>query len=63
MCGRVSHRPRGAGRSNYSNLQRGLVGIVDLMGVAWLASLYMRLLFRLVVRGRKVHADASAVVH
>ena len=32
----VSHRPRGAGRSNYSNLQRGLVGIVDLMGVAWL---------------------------
>ena len=32
----VSHRPRGGGRSNYSNLQRGLVGIVDLMGVAWL---------------------------
>ncbi|MCX7890349.1 MAG: glycosyltransferase family 2 protein [Rhodobacteraceae bacterium] len=32
----VSHRPRGAGRSNYSNLQRGLVGIVDLFGVAWL---------------------------
>ena len=32
----VTHRPRGAGRSNYSNLQRGLVGIVDLMGVAWL---------------------------
>lgn len=32
----VSHRPRGAGRSNYSNLQRGLVGIVDLMAVAWL---------------------------
>jgi dolichol-phosphate mannosyltransferase len=32
----VSHRPRGAGRSNYNNLQRGLVGIVDLMGVAWL---------------------------
>lgn len=32
----VSHRPRGAGRSNYSNLQRALVGIVDLMGVAWL---------------------------
>ena len=32
----VSHRPRGAGRSNYSNLQRGLVGIFDLMGVAWL---------------------------
>ena len=32
----VSHRPRGAGRSNYSNLQRGLVGAVDLLGVAWL---------------------------
>ena len=32
----VTHRPRGAGRSNYSNLQRGLVGIVDLLGVAWL---------------------------
>ena len=32
----VSHRPRGAGRSNYSNLQRGLVGIFDLLGVAWL---------------------------
>ena len=32
----VAHLPRGAGRSNYSNLQRGLVGIVDLMGVAWL---------------------------
>jgi glycosyltransferase involved in cell wall biosynthesis len=32
----VSHRARGGGRSNYSNLQRGLVGIVDLFGVAWL---------------------------
>ena len=32
----VTHRPRSAGRSNYSNLQRGLVGIVDLAGVAWL---------------------------
>ena len=32
----VSHRARGAGRSNYSNLQRGLVGVVDLLGVAWL---------------------------
>ena len=32
----VSHRARGAGRSNYSNLRRGLVGIVDLLGVAWL---------------------------
>ncbi|MBD3803339.1 MAG: glycosyltransferase family 2 protein [Thioclava sp.] len=32
----VTHRSRGGGRSNYNNLQRGLVGIVDLMGVAWL---------------------------
>jgi dolichol-phosphate mannosyltransferase len=32
----VSHRSRGAGRSNYSNLQRALVGSVDLFGVAWL---------------------------
>lgn len=32
----VGHRPRGAGRSNYSNLQRGFVGVVDLFGVMWL---------------------------
>lgn len=32
----VSHRARGAGQSNYSNLQRALVGAVDLLGVAWL---------------------------
>jgi dolichol-phosphate mannosyltransferase len=32
----VSHRQRGAGRSNYSNIQRALVGVVDLAGVAWL---------------------------
>lgn len=32
----VSHRQRGAGRSNYSNLQRAFVGVVDLVGVAWL---------------------------
>jgi glycosyltransferase involved in cell wall biosynthesis len=32
----VSHRPRGGGRSNYNNLQRGLVGAADLLGVAWL---------------------------
>ncbi|MFT3688118.1 glycosyltransferase family 2 protein [Paenirhodobacter sp.] len=32
----VSHRPRGGGHSHYNNLQRGLVGISDLMGVAWL---------------------------
>jgi dolichol-phosphate mannosyltransferase len=32
----VGHRPRVAGSSNYSNLQRALVGAVDLLGVAWL---------------------------
>ena len=32
----VSHKPRVAGRSNYSNWQRGLVGAVDLIGVMWL---------------------------
>ncbi|MDO5646992.1 glycosyltransferase family 2 protein [Paracoccus sp. (in: a-proteobacteria)] len=32
----VTHRARGGGRSHYSNLQRGLVSIADLAGVAWL---------------------------
>tara|TARA_R110002020_G_scaffold11895_13_gene44271 strand:+ start:6788 stop:7513 length:726 start_codon:yes stop_codon:yes gene_type:complete len=32
----VNHRPRGAGVSKYTNLGRALVGIRDLMGVAWL---------------------------
>ncbi len=32
----VSHRPRIGGRSKYTNLQRALVGAVDLIGVAWL---------------------------
>lgn len=32
----VAHRPRLSGRSNYSNLQRGLVGAIDLLGVMWL---------------------------
>ena len=32
----VRHEERHSGRSNYSNLQRGLVGIYDLIGVAWL---------------------------
>lgn len=32
----VSHRSRIAGKSNYSNWQRGLVGAVDLIGVMWL---------------------------
>ncbi|WP_281004459.1 glycosyltransferase family 2 protein [Notoacmeibacter marinus] len=32
----VTHRSRGEGRSNYSNFQRALVGIPDLLAVAWL---------------------------
>src|SRR5690606_21713375 len=32
----VNHRHRTAGVSNYNNLQRALVGIADLRGVAWL---------------------------
>ena len=32
----VAHEERHSGRSNYNNLQRGLVGIYDLIGVAWL---------------------------
>lgn len=32
----VSHRPRAAGRSKYTNLDRALVGIRDIIGVAWL---------------------------
>ncbi len=33
----VTHRARGAGRSNYSNLQRAIVGVPDLLGVMWLS--------------------------
>ena len=32
----VLHRPRRAGTSKYNNLGRALVGIYDLIGVAWL---------------------------
>lgn len=32
----VSHRARGAGRSNYTNLGRAMVGALDLFGVWWL---------------------------
>jgi len=32
----VSHRPRSHGQSNYGTIDRLLVGIVDLFGVAWL---------------------------
>lgn len=39
----VRHRPRTSGRSKYGNLQRALVGIVDLAGAAWLISRRSRL--------------------
>jgi dolichol-phosphate mannosyltransferase len=32
----VNHRPRQRGRSHYGIIDRALVGLVDLMGVAWL---------------------------
>jgi dolichol-phosphate mannosyltransferase len=32
----VNHRARGSGQSKYNNLNRALVGISDLRGVAWL---------------------------
>ena len=32
----VNHRPRGAGQSKYTNLGRAIVGVRDLLGVAWL---------------------------
>jgi dolichol-phosphate mannosyltransferase len=32
----VNHRPRSSGTSKYNNLNRALVGIADLRGVAWL---------------------------
>ena len=32
----VAHAPRHAGRSNYANLGRALVGVSDLMGIMWL---------------------------
>lgn len=32
----VSHAERAGGRSNYTNIQRALVGCYDLIGVAWL---------------------------
>lgn len=32
----VNHRPRSAGVSKYGNLDRALVGILDLFGVWWL---------------------------
>lgn len=32
----VSHRERGGGQSKYTNLGRAIVGVYDLIGVAWL---------------------------
>jgi dolichol-phosphate mannosyltransferase len=34
----VAHRPRAAGRSKYTNINRALVGVPDLFGVMWLRS-------------------------
>lgn len=34
----VNHRPRQRGKSKYGNLKRGLIGLVDLLGVRWLKS-------------------------
>jgi dolichol-phosphate mannosyltransferase len=34
----VNHRPRGAGRSKYTNLGRLAANATDLFGVMWLAS-------------------------
>ncbi len=52
----VSHRARGAGRSNYTNLGRALVGIVDLAGVAWLIRRRKR------CRGRELAPRAQAAL-
>ena len=38
----VNHRPRLRGKSNYGTLDRALVGIVDLAGVAWLQRRWKR---------------------
>ena len=32
----VNHRPRERGVSKYNNWRRGLIGVVDLLGVYWL---------------------------
>lgn len=42
----VNHRQRGAGASKYTNLGRALVGIRDLMGVAWLIARNRRTVVR-----------------
>ncbi|OUS05468.1 dolichol-phosphate mannosyltransferase [Rhodobacterales bacterium 52_120_T64] len=46
----VKHQERNAGTSNYNNFQRGIVGIYDLIGVAWL-----------IKRRKQVHASEYTV--
>jgi len=48
----VSHRERGAGRSKYTNFGRALVGIHDLIGVAWL-----------IKRRKKARPEPEEAVH
>jgi dolichol-phosphate mannosyltransferase len=45
----VNHRPRTAGVSKYGNLDRALVGILDLIGVWWL------------IRRTRLHAHAQEI--
>ncbi|MDI3272105.1 glycosyltransferase family 2 protein [Pseudomonas sp. MDT1-16] len=45
----VNHRPRTAGVSNYGNIDRALVGILDLIGVWWL------------IRRTRLHAHAQEI--
>lgn len=52
----VEHRSRRAGVSHYTNLQRGLVGIVDLAGAAWL----QRRRSRVVPPGRTLREPAAS---
>ncbi|SFO91837.1 glycosyltransferase family 2 protein [Tranquillimonas alkanivorans] len=56
----VSHRPRLRGASKYSNLQRGLVGAVDLVGVLWLMRRRKRAAPTEVARVPETEAAASA---
>ncbi|WP_224814267.1 glycosyltransferase family 2 protein [Hasllibacter sp. MH4015] len=46
----VAHRPRVAGTSKYTNLGRAIVGLSDLIGVAWL-----------IRRRRKVHPSEAEI--
>lgn len=46
----VTHAERHAGRSNYNNTRRALVGIVDLLGVAWLMRRRRLAVSRIVLR-------------